>query len=145
MTTLLLAACVPSQPVDQPILEPTPVVNLTSDEQAELIGFEFIQAVVASAPPADPSMKTEAFELLSEAAKEQVGGSAVAANLASFVGIQDVPDQGVSVEDLAVNEDQAELTVGLNYSGSGRVLKVIHLIVEGGTWRVDRVSPGQER
>ena len=56
------------------------------------------------------------------------------------MGVQDVPDQGVSVEDLQVVDDENVVVVlGLNFSG-GRVLREVHLVVEEDDWRVDKVT-----
>jgi LysM repeat protein len=118
-----------------------PVVATPSHEAAERTGFAFMQAVVKTAPPADPRAQQTAFNLLSRSAQRTVGGSATAANYAFFVGIQDVPDQGISVEDLRINSPtQAFLIVGLNYSGSGRVLRSVNMVVENEEWKVASVS-----
>ena len=56
------------------------------------------------------------------------------------MGVQDVPDQGVSVEDLQVVDDENVVVVlGLNFSG-GRVLREVHLVVEENEWRVDDIT-----
>jgi LysM repeat protein len=113
-----------------------------SHEAAEQVGFTFMQAAMRTAPPADPQARRLAFSLLSREAQAAVGGSAARANYAFFIGIQDVPDQGISVEDLQVYAPtRASLIVGLNYSGSGRLLRAVNLIVENGEWKVDSVSP----
>lgn len=106
-----------------------------------MVGFGFIQNFIKSGPP-DPDViaQMNAYNSLSESAKESVSEDSISRELASFVGVQDVPDMGASVEDLQKPTDQtAVLIVGLNYSG-GRVLKAIHLVVENGEWKVERVE-----
>lgn len=76
----------------------------------------------------------------SSAARAEVSEETLPRDIALFVKIQGVPNQGVSVEDLQiVSVHEAYLVVGLNYS-SGRVLRNIYLVIEDGTWKVDRVS-----
>lgn len=56
-----------------------------------------------------------------------------------FVGVQDVPDMGISVENLVMEDDgTATLVVGLNFSG-GPALRRISLVPEGGVWKVDNI------
>lgn len=126
---------------------PTTVIeeSLLTDEQAEKVGFAFILNFIESAPPkADLQAQQKAYEALSTNAKKRVTGKS-SGELARFVGVQDIPDLGASVEDLKiVSEKEATLIVGLNFSG-GRVLKAIHLSAENGEWKVDRIEPAPSR
>lgn len=117
------------------------IVPPPSHEEAEITAFQFMQDVVAIAPPnLDEEAATRIYETLSSAARAEVSEETLSRDIAAFVKIQDVPDQGVSVEDLQiVSEREAYLVVGLNYSG-GRVLRNIHVVIEDGAWKVDRIS-----
>lgn len=121
----------------------TPLVLTTElQEDAEITGFQFMRDVVAVAPPAtDEAAKIRLYDALSESAKREVDMDTISRDAAAFVGIQDVPDLGVTVEDLQFPEDgRAQLIVGLNYSGSGFQKKSIEMVREEGAWKVDSVS-----
>lgn len=113
-----------------------------SHEEAELTGFGFMNDFVKVAPPSeDKDAANRVYEALSENVKSKISKETLSRDLALFVGVQDVPDQGVSVENLIINEDgKATLVLGLNYSGSGRVLRNVNLIIEDGKWKVNSVS-----
>lgn len=115
--------------------------NTPSHEQAEYIAFGFIQDFIKVAPPEPDEDATERImDVLSVRARNEIVRETVSADMARFIGVQDVPDQGASVEDLQITSDTgAYLTVGLNYSG-GRIERNVHLVVENGAWKVDRVS-----
>lgn len=123
---------------DNPSSTPSPEVL---DEDAEIVGFQFINDVILMAPPApDQEVLERIYNVLSTSAQERVSEETLSSDIASFVGIEDVPDQGASVEDLQIFEGgEAALRVGLNYSG-GVVYKDINLVVEEGVWKVDSVS-----
>jgi hypothetical protein len=116
-----------------------------SHEEAEQVGYQFMLDVVAAAPSnSDEEAAQRIFETLSSSAREGKSVDTIASDMALFVGIQDVPDEGVSVEDLQIKSPtEAVLTLGLNYSG-GRVLRDIHLVVEDMMWKVDSVSVPNE-
>ena len=116
-------------------------IEVPGEEEAELVGFQFLQDVIAAAPGSEDDDATQrVYSSLSRNARTVVSEDTVMADMAPFVGIQDVPDQGVSVEDLQVlSATEASLIVGLNYS-SGRVLRSINMIVEDGEWKVDSVD-----
>jgi len=117
------------------------VIPAPSHEKAEVIAFQFMQDVVAVASPEVDSVAAERiYRILSSAARTEVSEEFLPRDIALFVKIKDVPDQGVSVEDLqVVSESEVYLVVGLNYSG-GRELRNIHLVVEDGDWKVEKVS-----
>lgn len=125
----------PQPSMDQPEYErPT-------DEEAELVAFGFIQDFIASAPPdPDAEAANRAYEALSERARLAISQDTISRDLAGFIGVQDVPDQGASVEDLQVSGDIGTLIVGLNFSG-GRTLRAVNVVVENGVWKVDSVKP----
>ena len=125
---------------------PQEVVATPNAEQAELVAFGFLQDFVKVAPPEqDSEAITRAYDALSSGAKSKVTIDNISSDLANFVGVQDVPDLGVSVEDLQIlNENESILVAGLNYSG-GRVLKGVYMIVEDGQWKVEAVVDIQEQ
>lgn len=116
------------------------VVLTPSHQEAELVGFNFMLDFIAIAPPeSDFEAMERIYDNLSVSARQQISGEMFSRDLALFVGVQDVPDQGVSVEDFQViNDSKVALIVGLNYSG-GRVLRKINLIIEEESWKVDSV------
>jgi hypothetical protein len=119
---------------------PSEIAVPTHDE-AEMTGFNFMQDVILVAPPVtDAEAAQRIYQALSSSAREQVGETTVSADIARFLGIQDVPDLGVSVEDLQVSSDEeVTLILGLNYSG-GRTFRALTMIVEDGEWKVDSVA-----
>ena len=127
-------------PVVEEIDDQTPSTELPDMEAAELTAFGFMQDLIKAAPGEDDEAARERLHAaLSERAKTEVAADAVLRDMAAFVGIQDVPDQGVSVENLEVHSDtESTLIVGLNYSG-GRTLRAIDMVVEDGAWKIDRV------
>lgn len=112
-----------------------------SEEEAELVGFAFLQDVIAIAPgTADEAAGERVYQSLSSRARGEVSQDTLSRDIAFFMGIQDVPDQGVSVENLEVHgERSATLVVELNYSG-GPALRAINMVVENGEWKVDSVD-----
>lgn len=135
------------------VVSPTPSdsertpATAPSHESAEIVGYGFIQRVVELAPPHIPTSreKEDVANMLSVSAKKQVADDTFSRDIAEFIGIQDVPDQGVSVEDLQIISDrEAVLVVGLNYSG-GRTLRNVHLVAENGVWKVDRITQSEEQ
>ncbi len=116
-------------------------VNSLDHQMAEFRAYTFIQDFVEIAPPeSNPEAEERVYAALSERAKTEVSRERLSRDMAVFVGVQDVPDQGVSVEDLQVVDDENVVVVlGLNFSG-GRVLREVHLVVEEDDWRVDKVT-----
>jgi hypothetical protein len=117
------------------------VLMVLNHEDAEEVGLQFMQDVIAVAPPlTDEVAEARLYDALSSAGRAKVARATLVRDIALFVGIQDVPDQGVSVEDLEITgPGLATLTLGLNYSG-GRVLRLVHLVIEDGAWKVSSVS-----
>lgn len=119
--------------------------TMPSAEEAELIAFGFMLNFIDIAPP-EPSAESvnEMMDVLSSRALSRVNEATASSDFARFIGVQDVPDQGVSLEDVQlIADDSATVTVGLNYSG-GRTLRDVHLIVQDGTWKVDSISVKKE-
>lgn len=128
----------PTRDPESPAAPPAPAPDLT---QAETVGFTFMENVVRIAPPfPDPSAADALFDALSGNAQTTVSRDTISNDMAQFIAVQDMPDQGISVEDLTVVSDtQVVLTVGMNYSGSGQVLREVLLVRENDTWKVDDV------
>lgn len=110
-------------------------------EQAEFVGFNFILDFIKIAPPeSDPEAIERVYEALSAEAREEIDKENLVRDMAYFVLVQDVPDQGASVEDLQIVSDTvAVLVVGLNYTGS-RTMREVELIVEDGEWKVNAIN-----
>jgi hypothetical protein len=110
----------------------TPTTATPSDEEAELVAFGFMQDF-ATEDYAD------AHEALSMEAKAIVSEANLEEDLMEFIGVEEVPESGVSVEDLQVSDDEAYLIVGMNYS-AGRILRRVNMVVENGEWKVNSVE-----
>ncbi len=125
---------------DEPVSVETPTA-----EEAEEVGFSFMNDVILLAPPAtNEEVADRVYSMLSARARESVDREMISRDMAFFVGIQDVPDEGVSIQDLQMNEDgTATLILGLNYSG-GPVLRAVTMVAEDGEWKVDSVTPFEE-
>lgn len=124
-----------------PVSEREEVKFNRESENVEFAGYAFIQNYINSASPqSDPQAAQNAFSSLSQAAKTKVSPDSISLDLAAFINIQGVPDQGFSVEDLQFEGlDKAKYIIGLNYS-SGRLLRAINLIKENEQWKVDSVD-----
>lgn len=71
------------------------------DAQAEAVAFGFVQDFIALAAPANSSSASERiWSSLSEKAKRSINKKTLRSDVARFLGVQDIPDQGASVEDL---------------------------------------------
>ena len=125
----------------EPIVVDTIEVEIPDAEAAEITGFNFMQDIIAGAPgDADMDAVSRVYEALSRNARTVVSEETIMADIAMFVGIQDVPDQGVSIQDLQTpSATEASLIVGLNYTG-GPVLRSINMVVEDGEWKIDSVD-----
>jgi len=125
--------------VISPQQEEMPVVNeatsadqiVVENEEAEKVGFQFVLDFIEVGPPSmDQAAADRAYLALSSRAQADMNQETLSRDLAMFVGVQDMPNEGVSIENLILAEDgSAILTVGLNYSGS-RALREITLIKE---------------
>ena len=127
-------------------------VVVPGHESAELTAFGFMQDLLAAAPgEGDGEAEGRLYEALSQEARAQVDRETLLQDIALFVGIQGIPEQGVSVENLEVQSDtESTLIVGLNFS-NGRELRAIDMVVEDGEWKVhgvrvlDMYPPEDER
>ncbi len=149
--SLGLLWCVTTKETPTPVTEdpkPIEIIDEVSEEEervmheeAELTGFGFMQDFLLVAPPdADEEAIERMYAALSTTAKEEVSLETFVQDIPLFIGVQDIPEQGVSVEDLQITgPDTAEFFTGLNYE-TGRVLRKLELVMEDGEWKVDGVS-----
>jgi len=139
---------IPQEQEELPVIEEATSADqmVVEDEEAEIAGFQFILDFIEVGPPnMDEAAANRAYLALSSRAQADMNQETLSRDLAMFVGVQDMPDQGVSVENLVfTTDDSAILTVGLNYSG-GRALRAITLIKENDEWKVDAVAPVTEK
>ena len=128
----------PSETVDTTLDEQD--VFLPGQEEAEMTAFGFMQDLLAAAPhDGDSEAEQRLYDVLSSEARGQVDRETLLRDIALFVGIQDIPEHGVSVENLEVESDtESTLIVGLNYT-IGRVLRAIDMVVEDGEWKINEV------
>ncbi|MGM0482903.1 MAG: hypothetical protein ACQEP6_03540 [Patescibacteria group bacterium] len=108
------------------------------------VGAIFLDNFLAIAPPAEDSDAQGKLEsVLSSSALAEIDEDNFSRDVALFVGVQDIPDEGYEVLDDAENESDAYMKVRFNYSG-GPVLKRIEMVEEDGVWKVDSVSDVNE-
>lgn len=112
-----------------------------SHESAELTAYGFILDFLdVGEDGANAEVVDDIMTSLSRQARSEVARETILTDLKTFMGVEGVPENGASVEDLrVVSAEDVFLVVGLNYTG-GRELRSVHLVVENGEWRVDRVS-----
>lgn len=110
-------------------------------ESIEEVGVSFFNDFFAIAPPAEDDDASERLMgILSESASEGIDIETLSRDLALFVGVQDIPDEGFEVVDIALGEDgTANMVVQLNYSG-GPAIRKVEMIKENDEWKVDSVS-----
>lgn len=141
-----------NQKIPAPVVHDLPIKTYDGEleesamhEEAELFGFGFMQDFLLVAPPeADEEAIERMYAALSTAAKEEVSLDTFVRDIALFIGVQDIPELGVSVEDLQITgKDTAEFFTGLNYE-TGRVLRKLELVMEDGEWKVKSVSEYQK-
>ncbi len=115
--------------------------NSSEELIAREVGFDFWENFLMLAPPAEDAEAGERLlDLLSDRAREEVTRETLSRDMALFVGVQDVPDQGVEFEEVNMKADgSAVLPVNLNYSG-GVTKRYIQLVKEDGEWKVDGVQ-----
>ena len=112
-------------------------------EMAEGVGKSFMEDFMAIAPPSeDLEAEVRILGKMSERALGEIDTETLSRDMALFVGVQDIPDQGVDFKEVNMENDvSAVLEVELKYSGSS-AHRNIHLVKEGGEWKVDSISSG---
>lgn len=113
-------------------------------ENPEEVVELFLSNFFETAPPeSDQQALDSAVSLFSEEAKMEIGDEPTAGDLAMFVGIQDISDQGYEISGIEytddVNQGTAEVEVTMNYSG-GDTIKVFSLSKFDGNWLIDTVN-----
>ena len=114
---------------------------LTEEQAIEEVGVGFINNFLLIAPPSEDEEAMErALNTLSERALGEIGAETQSRDLALFVGVQDIPDNGFEVKDIVIKDaNSAILEVELKYS-SGSAHKDIHFVKEEGKWKIDSVE-----
>lgn len=110
-------------------------------QKANEVAVNFINDFLLTAPPSnDLGAKERALEYLSKRAFNNLDMEKLSRDLALFVGVQDIPDQGVDFKKVVIEDDgSASLVVEFKYSGVS-THRNIHLIKEDGEWKIDAVS-----
>ncbi len=124
----------PNRPPESPIGQPT------SDSQAVLIVKTFCDNFFKGPPAINEQGVMLAFNLLSQKARQSMSviGPSPSAALASFAGIQDVPDQGYTIDNIAETTQKATIKTTWKYS-SGPVSKTFDLEKENGNWKINSI------
>ncbi|MGM0482895.1 MAG: hypothetical protein ACQEP6_03500 [Patescibacteria group bacterium] len=108
------------------------------------IGTIFLDNFLAIAPPAEGDEAKENLKsVLSNSALAEIDDENFSRDVALFVGVQDIPDNGYEVLDDVENESDAYMNVRFNYSGES-VLRRIEMVEEEGKWKVDSVSEASQ-
>jgi uncharacterized protein YxeA len=113
----------------------------TNHEKAELIGYNFMLDFIKIAPlNYDSEAEENIYNTLSKNAKKEILKETIASDLVGFIGVQDIPDQGISIEDLQIiDTNNTILVVALNYSGE-RIIRNIHIVLEDNEWKIDKIT-----
>jgi hypothetical protein len=125
-------------------------IEKPSHQDANLVGYAFMVDFFAIAPPiSDGEAADRVYEALSSSAKEKVSRDNISSDMATFVGVQDIPDQGMDIKDLQVNEeDRVTLVLELKYSGE-KTTRGVNMVIEGNEWKIDSITkldePATER
>lgn len=115
--------------------------TVSESQKAEEVGIQFINNFIVIAPPAvNIEAEQDLLNSLSERVLNNIDTEMLATEMASFVGVQDIPDEGVKIGEITLlDEKNAVLDIKLNYSG-GTIEKNINLIKENEEWKVDSVE-----
>jgi hypothetical protein len=115
--------------------------TVSESQKAEEVSLKFINNFILIAPPAvNIQAEKDLLNSLSENVLSKIDKEMLATEMASFVGVQDIPDQGVEIGELTlIDQENADLRIVLIYSG-GEVEKIINLIKEEGEWKVNSVD-----
>ncbi len=123
--------------------EITPEENLVTENPEDVVET-FIENFIKTAPPeSDQEALDTAVSLLSEEAKVEVGEEPTSGDLAMFVGVQDIPDQGYQISDISftndIDEGYADVELTLKYSG-GDAVRSFELSKINGNWLIDNIN-----
>lgn len=112
-----------------------------SESAAENVVREFVDAVLASMPPAgDETALEPARALLSARAAAELATSSGSGAFASMLGVQDTPDRGMRVDGIELTGEQmATVHATFMYSG-GEAQRDVMLVAEDGVWKIDSIA-----
>lgn len=130
--------------------EPAPIMYDISegvDSSISNLINEFFTNLAGSAPPtSDIDSSAAAANLFTAEAKSKIPNINGMYALAPVVGIQDLPDRGYEIKDVAFEESKAEegsntadVTVILKYSG-GNVQRLFKLVKVEDTWKISDIE-----
>lgn len=115
-----------------------PVPGLVSIRQTV---ENFMENFLKTAPPnPDQDAAQKAANLLSQKSRESLGdpGISLTGALARFAGVQDLPNQGYSID--KINEEKGRASVETTWKYSGRLVKkTFQLAFENGSWKIDSI------
>lgn len=131
-------------------VEEVDLVDLVDENEVrppEEIVDTFLVNFIASAPPSTEGASEQAAALLSEGAKLEMSEEPTSGDLARFVGVQDVPDNGYEISEAVymdnpatgAEEGLAEIEVVLDYSGI-KAVKLFQLTKTEIGWLIDAVN-----
>lgn len=118
-----------------------PVVEQNApDSQAVLVVKTFCDNFFKGPPAINEQGVMAALDLLSQKAKQSmtVIGPSPSAALASFAGVQNVPDQGYTIDGISEGAEKATIKTTWKYS-SGLVNKTFDLEKENGNWKINSI------
>ncbi len=112
-----------------------------TDSEAVLVVKTFCDNFFKGPPAINEQGVMIAFGLLSQKARQSmtVVGPSPSAALASFAGVQDVPDLGYTIDEISEEAAKATIKTTWNYS-SGPVSKTFALGKENGVWKIDSLQ-----
>ncbi|OGD62473.1 hypothetical protein A2160_00105 [Candidatus Beckwithbacteria bacterium RBG_13_42_9] len=142
-TSLPLLSTFNFSPIPQAVPPQTSAYpNQPVKEQAKQVIQNFMDNFIKGFPPnLNEGAIMAALNLLSTRARASISqiGPSPSAALASFVGIQNAPDQGYTIDQIF--EDKGTATVETTWKyGSGNVQKTFSLVFEDNRWKIDSIS-----
>lgn len=106
-------------------------------ESPERTAEKFTENLFKVAPPMlDKTAIRNTIDQLSDKAKNQVKSLK---DIAYFVGVQSLPDQGFATVNVDKKENKALVKMRWDYSG-GAVMKNYFMVFENGRWKIDRIK-----
>ncbi len=114
--------------------------NIPIQEEVKLIAFDFVNNFSKLLVDSSDNEKQEIiYNALSVRVKEDISREDLFNEIVNFVGVQEVPDQGLNVKDCNVDDEKVVVSIELNYSES-LILLNIDLIKEDDQWKIDAVN-----
>jgi hypothetical protein len=139
------------------LTDPLQTVEIEHPDTSEVTQYQnpeealdvFLKSFIASAPPAtDLDALPTALSLVSDRVRLEMPTEPNSGDLARFVGLQDVPDNGYEIgevvafdnAEIGVEDEMAEVEVIFNFSG-GDAPRFFQLVRVNNSWKVDAVNP----